>query len=57
MSNYEAQKKYLEKRSQLRVWMETDKYEKLKKITKEKGESIYSIINKFVDDYLKRAGE
>ena len=52
---YSSQKTYLATKKQLRVWLNTDKYEKLKEATKKRGESIYGIINKFVDDYLETA--
>lgn len=52
---YSSQKTYLATKKQLRVWLNADKYEKLKEATKKRGESIYGIINKFVDDYLETA--
>lgn len=51
---YSSQKKYLEKKKQLRVWLDADKYEKLKAVTQTNGESVYSIINNFVDEYLNK---
>lgn len=51
---YTAQKKYLEKRKQLRVWLDTEKYEALKKAAEKNGVSVYSLINSFVDEYLEK---
>lgn len=51
--NYSAQKKYLASRKRLSVWMDPDKYERFKALVKENGESIYGLINQFVDDYLE----
>lgn len=56
MSNadkYEAQKKYLSTKKQLRVWIDGEKFERFKKTTTENGDSIYGVINSCVDDYLK----
>ena len=50
---YEAQKKHLAEKKQLRVWMDAEKFEKYKETASERGESIYGVINAFVDDYLK----
>lgn len=57
MSNvdkYEAQKKHLSTKKQLRVWLDEEKFERFKKVTTEKGDSIYGVINRCVDDYLKK---
>lgn len=57
MSNadkYETQKKYLSTKKQLRVWMDEEKFERFKKVTAKKGDSIYGVINRYVDDYLKK---
>ncbi len=50
---YEAQKKHLSEKKQLRVWMDAEKYERFKKVVSIKGETIYGLINKFVDNYLQ----
>lgn len=55
--SYAAQKEYLSKKKQLRVWMDADKYDNFKALASGNNESIYSLINKFVDDYLSSAGE
>lgn len=55
--NYAAQKEYLSKKKQLRVWMDADKYDKFKTVASDNNESVYSLINKFVDDYLSSAEE
>ncbi|MBO5408896.1 MAG: hypothetical protein J6A61_05835 [Clostridia bacterium] len=52
--DYSPQKNYLSKKKQLRVWLDSEKYEQLKSATQANGESIYSIINNFVDEYLKK---
>ena len=51
-----AQKKHLtEKRKQLRVWVENEKYERFKEAVALNGESIYGVINSFIDSYLQEA--
>ena len=52
-SNYTAQKKYLQSKKQLRVWMDAEKYESFKTAVQKDGKSIYELINNFVDEYLK----
>lgn len=54
MPNYDAQKKYLSGKKQLRVWVDSDKYTAFKEAVENNGESIYSAVNTFIDDYLKR---
>lgn len=50
-----AQKKYLsEKRKQLRVWVENQKYEQFRQLVSDDGESIYSVINSFIDSYIEK---
>lgn len=49
---YASQYKFLAKRSQLRVWVEKDKYEKFKRAVEKNGTSIYKLINEFVDNYI-----
>lgn len=57
-SNYAAQKKHLQSKKQLRVWMDAEKYESFKTAVQKDGKSIYELINNFVDEYLKeKAGE
>lgn len=57
-SNYTAQKKHLQSKKQLRVWMDAEKYESFKTAVQKDGKSIYELINNFVDEYLKeKAGE
>ncbi len=51
---YSAQKKYLEKRKQLRVWLDAEKYETFKEAAEKNGTSVYSLINSFVDEYLEK---
>ncbi len=51
---YTAQKKYLEKRKQLRVWLDAEKYETFKEAAEKNGASVYSLINNFVDEYLEK---
>ncbi|MGI6205999.1 MAG: plasmid partition protein ParG [Anaerovoracaceae bacterium] len=50
---YAAQKKYLATRKKLSVWVDAEKYEKFKSLVKENGESIYGLINQYIDDYLR----
>ena len=57
-SNYAAQKKHLQSKKQLRVWMDAEKYESFKTAVQKDGKSIYELINNFVAEYLKeKAGE
>ena len=51
---YAAQKKYLSQKKQLRVWVSADKFEKFKEAVVKNGESIYELINKFIDEYLQK---
>lgn len=41
-----------EKRKQLRVWLDINKYERLRQKTSAEGVSIYRLVNDFVDGYL-----
>lgn len=53
---YSTQKNYLkDKRKQLRVWVESEKYERFANKVQQNETSIYALVNKFIDDYL--AGE
>lgn len=53
--NYAPQKKYLsESRKQLRVWVDTNKYETFKNLVAKNDTSIYSLINKFIDEYIEK---
>lgn len=51
---YASQYKFLAKRSQVRVWVEREKYLKFKEAVKKNGTSIYKLINDFVDWYLSQ---
>ena len=51
---YLPQKKYLEKRKQLRVWLDAEKYDIFKESANKNGHSVYGLINDFVDDYLNK---
>lgn len=53
--NYAPQKKYLaESRKQLRVWVDTNKYETFKNLVAQNETSIYSLINNFIDEYIEK---
>lgn len=56
---YAPQKKYLsESRKRLSVWVQAEKYEAFKAAVQEDGNSIYGLINNYIDEYMKnRAGE
>ena len=56
-NSYEKQKKYFEYRKQLRVWVETEKYEAFTNAVKNSGESVYSVIHQFIDEYIQNHGE
>lgn len=51
---YKAQKKYLSQKKQLRVWVAADKFEKFKNEVANNGDSIYGLINNFIDEYLQK---
>lgn len=52
-TNSEIVQKHLqENKKQLRVWIDKEKYEKFRNKVKNNGESIYGLINRFIDDYL-----
>lgn len=53
---YAAQKKYLSQKKQIRVWVDADKYERLKHASSANGDSIYSIITRCIDKYLEESG-
>lgn len=54
---YSAQKKYLQNKKQLRVWVNPEKYELFKTKVEQNGQSIYFVINQFIDEYLKEKAE
>ena len=47
-----TQKHLKEKRHQLRVWVENEKYETFKELVDKNDASIYGLINTFIDDYI-----
>lgn len=49
---YSAQYKFLDERSQLRVWVIKDKFERFKRAAEKNGTSIYRLINGYIDEYL-----
>lgn len=53
---YQSQKKYLEKKKQLRVWVDETKYTQFKTAVEQNQTSIYALINQFIDDYLEKQG-
>ena len=50
---YAAQKKYLQTRKRLSVWMDPEKYQRFKEKVQGQGKSVYGVINEFVDQYLE----
>ena len=54
---YQSQKKYLEKKKQLRVWVDENKYNKFKVAVEQNQTSIYALINQFIDNYLNQKGK
>ena len=50
---YSAQKEYLKKQKQLRVWVDPEKYAAFAQKVRENGQSIHSVINQFIEDYCK----
>ena len=53
---YQSQKKYLEKKKQLRVWVDETKYTQFKNAVEQNQTSIYALINQFIEDYLNEQG-
>ena len=53
---YQSQKKYPEKKKQLRVWVDETKYTQFKNAVEQNQTSIYALINQFIDDYLNEQG-
>ena len=51
--NEVVQKHLSEKKQQLRVWVDKEKYEKFKAKVQANGESIYGLINRYIDEYLR----
>lgn len=49
---YASQKKHLSNKKQLRVWIDAEKFNRFKITVAAKEDSIYKLINKYVDDYL-----
>ncbi|MDD6174413.1 MAG: plasmid partition protein ParG [Firmicutes bacterium] len=50
---YAAQKKYLNERKQLRVWVEQEKYDRFKALVDANGTSVYALVNQMIDRYLE----
>lgn len=50
---YASQKKYLATRAQLRVWVDAEKYERLKEKANANGTSVYALVNGWMDRYLE----
>ena len=51
-NKYNSQKKYLKTKKQLRVWTDEEKYNNFQKVIEDNGESIYSVINKYMDSVI-----
>ena len=49
---YAPQKKYLQSRKRLSVWVEAGKYKAFKDAVQKDGNSIYGLINSYIDKYL-----
>lgn len=57
-SKYSVQQEHLKnKRKQLRVWVESEKYERFAEKVKRNGTSIYALVNQLIDDYLQETSE
>lgn len=50
---YSAQKKHLATKKNLRVWVDSAKYDVLKEKAASSGTSIYALVNGWIDEYLK----
>ena len=51
---YSTQKKNIsENKKKLRVWVDTEKYAKFQEAVKKNETSIYSLINNYIDEYIK----
>lgn len=53
--NYSAQKKYLSKQKQVRVWVDNGTYEQLKQIVKKNNTSIYAVVKACILNYIKES--
>lgn len=49
---YAPQKKHLSEKKQLRVWVNAEKFDRFKKTVAVQNDSIYRLINEYVDNYL-----
>ncbi len=49
---YASQKKHLSEKKQLRVWVNAEKFDRFKKTVAVQNDSIYRLINEYVDNYL-----
>lgn len=47
-----TQKHLKDKRHQLRVWVTNEKYDTFKALVDKNGDSIYSLVNTLIDDYI-----
>lgn len=53
-TNYAANKKHLtEKKHNLRVWVDKEKYETFKALADKNGESVYFLVNQMIDEYIE----
>ena len=52
-SKYTAQKKYLSTQKQLRVWVNPEQYDALKKKAAQNQTSIYALVNSWISAYLQ----
>ena len=50
---YSAQKEYLKKQKQLRVWVDPEKYAACAQTAKEHGQSIHAVITQFIEEYCQ----
>ena len=50
---YAPQKKYLEKRYNLRVWVDQEKYDRFKALVDANGTSVYALVNQMIDRYIE----
>lgn len=52
--NAAAKKHLAEKKHNLRVWVDKDKYETFKSLADRNNESVYFLVNRMIDEYIEK---
>lgn len=53
MANEAVKKHLAEKRHNLRVWVDKEKYDTFKTLADQNGESVYFLVNRMIDEYIQ----